>query len=170
MYESLSHIRIRCLVLTSSATSQIPSLVDVATKRFLEVLGVSSGHPVCVDQGFNMTFDDNTLKILSTMVGYEAVISGLQQYKAEGITVGSTTQLACEASDAAVSGAPIEDGLSGDTDFPHGNIKAIATGGERSVCDTTYGLKLTGTPDGIGAYLADDQTVRVVVQSEGYGP
>eukprot|EP00986_Skeletonema_menzelii_P002778 scaffold790_cov149-Skeletonema_menzelii.AAC.23 len=154
-----------------SLFSKIPSLVDVATKRFLEVLGVEpSGHPVCVDPGFNMTMDDNTLKILSTMAGYEAVISGLQQYKAEGITVGSTTQLACEASDAAVSGAPIEDGLSGDVDFPHGNIKAVATGGERSVCDDTYGLKITGTPDGIGAYLVDDKTVRVVVQSEGYGP
>lgn len=154
-----------------SLFSKIPSLVDAATKRFLEVMGVeSSGHPVCADPGFNMTMDDNTLKILSTMMGYEAVIAGLQQYQAEGITVGSTTDLACEASDASVSGAPIEDGKSGDIDFPHGNIKAIATGGERSVCDDTYGLKITGTPDGIGAYLADEKTIRVIVQSEGYGP
>jgi hypothetical protein len=145
--------------------------VDAATKRFLQVIGVeTSGHPICTDPGFNITMDDNALKILSTMIGYEAVMAGLQQYQAEGITVGSTTALACEASDAAVSGAPIEDGKSGDVDFPHGNIKAIATGGERSVCDATYGLKITGTPDGIGAYLADDKTVRVVVQSEGYGP
>lgn len=133
-------------------------------------MGVESGHPVCADPGFNITFDENTLKIMSTMIGYEGLIAGLQQFQAEGITIGSTTALACEASDAAVSGAPIEDGQSGDIDFPHGNIKAIATGGERSVCASTYGLKIAGTPDGIGAYLPDDKTVRVVVQSEGYGP
>lgn len=110
------------------------------------------------------------MKVLSTMLNYDDVVAGLKQYEEEGITVGSTTDLICEASDAAVSGAPIEDGKSGDIDFPHGSIKAIATGGERSVCDSTYGLKITGTPDGVGAYLADDKTVRVVVQSEGYGP
>lgn len=117
-----------------------------------------------------MTMDENTMKIMSTMIGYKNVMSGLKQYQDEGITVGSTTALACEASDAAVSGAPIEDGKSGDVDFPHGNIKAIATGGERSVCGDTYGHKITGTPDGIGAYLPDDSTVRVIVQSESYGP
>ena len=110
------------------------------------------------------------MRVLSTMLNYDDVIAGLEQYKEEGISVGSTTALICEASDAAVSNAPIVDGQSGDIDFPHGNIKPIATGGERSVCDSTYGLKITGTPDGIGAYLADDKTVRVVVQSEGYGP
>ena len=133
------------------------------------MMGVG-GHPVCTDPGFNITMDENTMKILSTMLGAENVFEGLKQYHDEGITVGSTTDLACEASDAAVSGAPIEDGKSGDVDFPHGNIKAIATGGERSVCDSTYGQKITGTPDGVGAYLADDKTVRVVVQSESYGP
>jgi len=104
------------------------------------------------------------------MLNYDDVIAGLEQYKEEGITVGSTTALVCEASDAAVSGATIEDGKSGDIDFPHGNIKAIATGGERSVCDSTYGEKIAGTPDGLGAYLPDDKTLRVIVQSEGYGP
>ena len=29
---------------------------------------------------------------------------------------------------------------------------------------------VVGVPDGIGAYLPDDSTVRVVVQSESYGP
>ncbi len=131
----------------------------------------SPGHPICFDAiGFNTTMDPAMMKILSTMLNYDDVIAGLEQYKAEGITVGSTTALICEASDAAVSGAPIEDGQSGDTDFPHGNIKAIATMGERSVCESSYGGKLTGTPDGLGSYLADDKTVRVVVQSEGYGP
>lgn len=150
---------------------QIPNFIEEATNRFLQAVGVTpSGHPICVDPGFNLTMDANTMKIMGTMLGYENVMRGLQQYQDEGITVGSTTALACEASDAAVSGAPVEDGKSGDVNFPYGNIKAIATGGERSVCNSTYGLKITGTPDGIGAYLADDTTVRVVVQSEGYGP
>ena len=60
--------------------------------------------------------------------------------------------------------------MSGDTNFPHGNIKALASVGERSVCPESNGWKITGTPDGLGAYLPDDDTVRVVVQSEGYGP
>ena len=63
------------------------------------------------------------MKVLSTMMNYDAIIDGIVQYKTEGISVGSTTALICEASDAAVSGAPVEDGQSGDIDFPHGNIK-----------------------------------------------
>ena len=110
------------------------------------------------------------MKVLKTMPYFDLVFDSLMQYKDEGITVGSTTALICEASDASVTGATVEDGQSGDTDFPHGNIKPIATAGERSVCDTTFGQKIAGVPDGIGAYLADDETLRVVVQSESYGP
>ena len=55
-------------------------------------------------------------------------------------------------------------------DFPHGNIKPLATGGERSVCPDSYGQKIVGYPDGAGAYLVDDDTVRLVVQSESGGP
>ncbi|KAL3780905.1 hypothetical protein ACHAW5_010740 [Stephanodiscus triporus] len=150
--------------------SKIPDLMATATNRFLQALGIEPGHPVCVDPGFDTTMDPMMLKVMSTMLKYEDLIAALEQYKEEGISVGSTTALLCEASDAAVSGAPIEDGQSGDIDFPHGNIKAIATAGERSVCESTYGLKITGTPDGLGAYLPDDKTVRVLVQSEGYGP
>ena len=172
--------------------------MQTATNRFLQALGIEPGHPICVDpgksifvflyqftpilndslnctprlasKGFDTTMDPMMLKVMSTMLRYEDVLAALEQYKAEGISVGSTTALLCEASDAAVTGAPIEDGQSGDIDFPHGNIKAIATCGERSVCESTYGLKITGTPDGLGAYLPDDKTVRVIVQSEGYGP
>lgn len=36
------------------------------------------------------------------------------------------------------------------------------------LCSISY--KFTGVPDGMGAYLVDDDTVRVVVQSESYGP
>ena len=144
--------------------------MQTATNRFLQALGIEPGHPVCVDPGFDTTMDPMMMKVLSTMINYEDLIAALEQYKVEGISVGSTTALLPEASDAAVSGALIEDGQSGDIDFPHGNIKAIATCGERSVCDATYGLKIAGTPDGVGVYLPDDKTVRVIVQNEGYGP
>lgn len=81
--------------------------------------------------------------------------------------VGSCTALLAEANDAAATDATIKDGESGDTNFPHGNLKPIATVGEYDTCS---GEMVVGVPDGIGAYLPDDSTVRVVVQSESYGP
>ena len=33
-----------------------------------------------------------------------------------------------------------------------------------------HGDSYTGVPDGMGAYLVDDNTLRVIVQSESYGP
>jgi hypothetical protein len=48
--------------------------------------------------------------------------------------------------------------------------KVLATMGERSVCPDSLGEKLVGVPDGVGAYLLDDETVRLVFQSESYGP
>ena len=98
------------------------------------------------------------------------VVSGLMQYAAEGLTIGSIVDLLPEASDASITGAPVIDGKSGDTNFPFGSIKAIATVGERSVCPESSGQKVVGVPDGLGAYLSDDETVRVIVQSESYGP
>ena len=62
-----------------------------------------------------------------THIGMRDVMEGLELYSSEGISIGSTTALTLEASDAAVSGAAIEDGQSGDVDFPFGSIKAIAT-------------------------------------------
>ena len=81
--------------------------------------------------------------------------------------VGAHTAMMCEASDAAISGALVEDGESGDTDFPFGTIKVLATVGEYN---PKTGWALVGVPDGMGAYLLDDDTVRVVFQSESYGP
>lgn len=110
-------------------------------------------------------------KILMTIVNFDGVMKGIERYSNEGLSIGSTTDLIAEANDAgAVDGTIIEDGKSGDTQFPHGNLKPIVTSGERSVCPSSYGEKFVGVPDGLGAYLADDKIVRVVVQSEGYGP
>lgn len=55
-------------------------------------------------------------------------------------------------------------------DFPHMKMKVLASMGERSICPDSLGEKLVGTPDGVGAYLLDDDTVRIVFQSESYGP
>lgn len=72
-----------------------------------------------------------------------------------------------EASDSLGNSSLRQDGADGDVDFQFGNLKPIATVGE---VDYKTGMVLAGVPDGMGAMLADDDTVRVVVQSESYGP
>ncbi len=59
----------------------------------------------------------------------------------------------------------LQDGGSGDIDFPFGDFKAIATVGE---IDPNTGDALTGYPDGHAAWLEDEDTIRVVYQSESY--
>ena len=119
---------------------------------------------------FTCTFDGPEWAILSSIVRADQVHDDLVKYCETGHSVGSNTALICEASDAAVSGATVEDGKSGDIDFPYMDIKVLVTAGERSVCEDSYGYKLTGVPDGMGAMLLDDDTVRVMYQSESYGP
>lgn len=41
-------------------------------------------------------------------------------------TIGSITAHIAEAADASATGATVADGESGDTDFPHGNMKVLA--------------------------------------------
>jgi hypothetical protein len=84
---------------------------------------------------------------------------GLFQYQTSGWNIGSIQESIAEASDAAATGVPVMDGMSGNVNFPHGNMKPIVTIGERSVCDDSQGKKVVGVPDGIGAYLSDDSTV-----------
>lgn len=80
--------------------------------------------------------------------------------------LGYHTALIAEASDARSSTSLLVDGASGDTDFPHGNLKAICTVGEY---DTTTGYMPVGVPDGMGVMLKDADTVRVIWQAESYG-
>lgn len=125
--------------------------------------------PVCRDDA--MINPSGAAIAKTILLNADGVTAGLIQYMKDGLTVGSTTALIPEASDASRSnGTTITDGKSGDTDFPHGILKPIATVGERSVCPASNGKKIVGVPDGLGAYLADDYTIRVVVQSESYGP
>ncbi len=81
-------------------------------------------------------------------------------------TIGSTTALVPIAGSSSKP-QHLLDGQSGDTDFPYGTFKALATVGE---VDKKTGRALTGYPDGNAAWLKDDETVRVAYQSESYGP
>ena len=80
--------------------------------------------------------------------------------------LGHHTALIAEAGDARSHTSFLVDGASGDTDFPHGNLKAICTVGEY---DKTSGYMPVGVPDGMGAMLKDADTVRVIWQAESYG-
>lgn len=88
----------------------------------------------------------------------------LDSYEFELKTIGETEALIPQA---GTSSAPkhLIDGESGRTDFPYGTFKALATIGE---VDKNTGFALTGWPDGIAAWLHDDDTIRVAYQSESY--
>lgn len=81
--------------------------------------------------------------------------------------VGFRSAPICEASDALGDTSLLQDGQAGNTNFPHGSLKVLATVGE---VNERTGAMLTGVPDGNGAYLLDATTVRYVYQSESYGP
>lgn len=58
--------------------------------------------------------------------------------------IGSITAHIAEAADASATGANVADGESGDTDFPHGNMKVLATVGEASACPESKGEMIVG--------------------------
>ncbi|MDJ0729287.1 MAG: alkaline phosphatase [Crocosphaera sp.] len=78
--------------------------------------------------------------------------------------IGETTALIPQAG-SSTKPEHLQDGGSGDIDFPFGTFKALATVGE---IDPENGHVLTGYPDGHAAWLVDQDTVRVVYQSESY--
>ena len=80
-------------------------------------------------------------------------------------TIGETTALIPQAG-SSYEPEDLQEGESGDTDFPFGDFKALATVGE---IDPNNGLALTGYPDGQAAWLLDEDTVRLAYQSESYG-
>merc|ERR1711920_114910 len=85
--------------------------------------------------------------------------------------VGYHTAHIAEATDCKYADPPLNctalDGESGDTNYPFGDIRVLCTVGEY---DKKTGHMLVGVPDGMGSYLVDDETVRIVWQSESYGP
>ena len=80
------------------------------------------------------------------------------------VTIGQTTALIPEAG-SAVQPEWLNDGQSGNTNFPYSSYKALATVGE---VDAKTKQGLTGYPDGQAAWLLDNDTVRVAYQSESY--
>ncbi|CAJ1928809.1 unnamed protein product [Cylindrotheca closterium] len=96
-------------------------------------------------------------------------VMAIDAVMAGDLNIGTITALLPESSDAMRVGALVEDGKSGATNFPHGPIKALFTVGEINACEENHGDVYTGVPDGMGAYLVDDDTVRLIVQSESYG-
>jgi len=55
------------------------------------------------------------------------------------LNLGTYTQLIPESNDAGRVGALVIDGLSGDIDFPYGDIKPLYTVGEINVCEENHG-------------------------------
>ena len=55
------------------------------------------------------------------------------------LELGSITQNIAEANDAGRVDALILDGLSGDTNFPHGDLKPLLTVGEINMCEENHG-------------------------------
>lgn len=108
-----------------------------------------------IQYGMNMSNPEHVMAIDAVMAG--------------DLNIGTITELLPESSDAMRVGALVEDGKSGATNFPHGPIKALFTVGEINACEENHMDVYTGVPDGMGAYLVDDDTVRIIVQSESYG-
>lgn len=102
--------------------------------------------------------------VLSTVIVCSLVSTSLAQANS-GRPIGQTTALIPEASTANDASERI-DGQSGDTAFAFGTFKALATIGE---VNPTTGKVLTGYPDGNAAWLLNNDTIRVVYQSESYG-
>jgi len=80
--------------------------------------------------------------------------------------LGSNTGLYAEASDAGNDTSLAVDGQSGDVDFPFMQMKTLASVGE--VWEN--GQPYVGVPDGLGAYRKNQNQIRLLIQSESYGP
>lgn len=106
---------------------------------------------------------DKTLIPLSAAL---LMSTSLTSYAADVHNIGEVTALIPEASTADEPAEHSVDGQGGDTDFPYiSAMKPLATVGE---VDAETGKALTGYPDGHTAWLVDEDTVRVVYQSESY--
>lgn len=161
--------KITSAVLLAVHAASAAAQEDVTTSK-RRTQEVTSSPRKCTEAALECDLNGPEWSILNSIPMADTIFQGLQTYCDSGMRVGSNTALLPEAADAAISGATIEDGMSGDTNFPFMDMKTLLSAGERSVCPESYGYKLTGVPDGMGAYLLDDDTVRVVYQSESYGP
>lgn len=141
--------------LATPLTAETPATIGHDAVAFKQLLHMSANFTKLTESG---KFKSET-RYMSTYT--PAILKNMKP-------VGTHTAHICEATDAAWSTtAVVADGMSGDTDYPFGTIKVLATVGEY---DTNTGHMLVGVPDGMGAYLKDASTVRIIFQSESYGP
>jgi hypothetical protein len=141
--------------LAKPLTAETPATIGNDAVPFQQLLHMSANFTKLTESG---KFKSET-RYMSTYT--PAILKNMKP-------VGTHTAHICEATDAAWSTtAVVADGMSGDTDYPFGSIKVLATVGEY---DTNTGHMLVGVPDGMGAYLKDAATVRIIFQSESYGP
>eukprot|EP00429_Kryptoperidinium_foliaceum_P046422 CAMPEP_0176105052 /NCGR_PEP_ID=MMETSP0120_2-20121206/52715_1 /TAXON_ID=160619 /ORGANISM="Kryptoperidinium foliaceum, Strain CCMP 1326" /LENGTH=759 /DNA_ID=CAMNT_0017439163 /DNA_START=525 /DNA_END=2802 /DNA_ORIENTATION=+ len=107
--------------------------------------------------------DDEALAGVPGAMFPPALCADMQHLK----PVGHRSSQICEASDAGSTASLLVDGSPGNISFPHGMLKVLATVGE---VNPRTGAMLTGVPDGNGAYLKSAEVVRLIYQSESYGP
>ena len=117
-------------------------------------------------------FDVQAHSLTDGIIGAADLVQGGQlaflnkeEMEKDPVYIGETTALIPQAG-SSYAPEHLQDGGSGDTDFPYGNFKALATVGE---IDPDNGHVLTGYPDGQAAWLLDEDTIRVAYQSESYG-
>ena len=134
------------------------------TCKFSQCTGCS----VCESCSHGGMYGQDAANLMRSYMAYNATPSTISLANQPNLKpIGYHTAHICEATDAAYSTAGAVDGQSGDMDYPFGTIKVLATVGEY---DPTSGYMLVGVPDGMGAYLKDKDTVRIIYQSESYGP
>lgn len=141
--------------LSKPLTAPLPETIGNDASSMLQILHMSANFTKLTESGkhkgqakYQATYSPDILKTM--------------------LPIGTHTAHICEATDAAWStSAVVADGMSGDTEYPFGKIKVLATVGEYL---PKTGYMLVGVPDGMGAYLLDSTTVRIVFQSESYGP
>ncbi|OLQ13327.1 Splicing factor U2af small subunit B [Symbiodinium microadriaticum] len=158
---SCGHIRTFYQAQDCCSEGEEPLSLDFSTSE-----GSSFGSSVCgATSPVGVCHCARAMQLLSQVPGvqFPAEFCG---HMAHVKPVGFHDQPICEASDAGTNAEFLVDGRAGNTNFPHGNIKVLATAGE---VDPLTGSMLTGVPDGLGAYLKDADTVRLIYQSEAYG-
>eukprot|EP00628_Pelagophyceae_sp_CCMP2097_P038960 CAMPEP_0184243318 /NCGR_PEP_ID=MMETSP0977-20130417/156_1 /TAXON_ID=483370 /ORGANISM="non described non described, Strain CCMP2097" /LENGTH=857 /DNA_ID=CAMNT_0026548577 /DNA_START=90 /DNA_END=2663 /DNA_ORIENTATION=- len=153
---------------TLAASAALFSRATPATKALVTGLSLAAGASA------HEEMCDNVVEIEMYTSSGELPVEQLEYMMADGAgnfqfnPIGSITAHIAEAQDCArTEGCVVMDGASGDVDYPFMDIKVLMTVGEY---DKKTGFMLVGVPDGMGCYLKDDSTVRVIWQSESYGP
>ena len=133
---SCSNIRTFYQAQSCCSEGDQPMPLDFSTSE-----GSSFSNSVCeASNPVGVCHCEKALQLLSQVDGVQFPVEFCSQM-ADVKPVGYHDQPICEASDAGANAAYLVDGKAGNTNFPHGNIKVLATAGE---VDPTTGSMLTG--------------------------